>query len=237
MAKRMWIQLYNASDSSSITLPINPESVEIKTEKEIKTHNILGYGQVGIRGYKKLQSLTLKSFLPDKDSYLALLASYVDKTEFKPYTTVETANKIDEWVKNNDIIRVIIADGLNQGVNKEFLISSFSKTMRESVADLDYELTLTEYDVPTVDKTDYLTNTKRIENKIKSQIQKLTGRRINRTIPQQMIVKTGQTIYKIARLYYGGKGGNELAKLNNVYNQNKDLGGQVLEMLPLKNVI
>ena len=233
MAKRLWIQLRDEKNSTSITLPINPESIEITNEKKVQTYNILKYGEVPVSGDQQLQRLQLTSFLPDKDSYLALLASYIDKTVFKPYTTVETAKTIDEWVKNSTIIRVIVADGLNEGVNKEFYIEKFTKTMRENTASLDYELNLVEYVNPTRQASQYLTNTKKIQNYTIGKIQKLYTRITNRTIPSELVVKSGQTIYKIARLYYGGKKHNELAKLNRVYDLNKDIGGQVIEMLPL----
>ncbi len=222
---------------NSITLPINPENIEVENPKDVKTYNVLGFGETALRGVKKLQRMTLNSFLPDKDNYFSLLASFIDKTDFKPYTTVSTSKKIDEWVKNNDVIRVIIADGLNEGVNKPFLIENFKKIIHENIADLDYELSLIEYDVPDMKEDEYITNTKTIENSITTKIQKLVSRANNKFIPQQMVVKAGQTIYKIARLYYGGKGSNELAKLNGIIDRNKDISGQIIEMLPLKNVL
>lgn len=237
MAKRLWIQLYNEETASSITLPVNPESIDISETKDIKTHEILGHGEVAVRGFKKLQEITLSSFLPDKDTYLSLLASFIDKTEFKPYTTVATSQMINKWVEDDVIIRVIIADGLNEGVNKPFLIKSFKKTMRESIADLDYELQLIEYNVPGNKLNEYQTNTKTIEGKIVSKVQKLASRINNKYIPAQMVVKQGQTIYKLARLYYGGRGNNLLAKLNNVVDQNRNLAGQIIEMLPVKSVL
>ena len=233
MAKRLWIQLRDEKNSTSITLPINPENINIETERKIQTYNILRYGEVPVSGDQQLQRLKLTSFLPDKDSYLALLASYIDKTIYKPYSTVETAKTIDEWVKNSTIIRVIVADGLNEGVNKEFYVEKFTKTMHENTANLDYELDLVEYVNPKRQAPQYLTNTKKLQDSIIGGIQKLYTRATNRTIPSELVVKSGQTIYKIARLYYGGKKHNELAKLNHIYDLNKDLGGQVIEMLPL----
>ena len=228
MSKRLWIQLYNSREGSSITLPVNPESIDIGNEKDVQTHNILGYGEVAIRGLKKLLKITLTAFLPEKDTYLALLASFINKTEYKPYTTVGIAKMIDEWIEKNDIIRVIITDGANEDVNKEFMIEKFTKTIRENTESLNYVLELVEYDIPdttkTTNKTTRIDNDKKIVNLIK--------RSINRHIPNELVVKSGQTIYKIAKLYYGGKS-KELAKLNKIYNQNKDLGGQIIEMLPI----
>ncbi len=40
----------------------------------------------------------------------------------------------------------------------------------------------------------------------------------------------------MAKLYYGGKGSNELAKLNGIIDRNKDITGTIIEMLPLDKV-
>ena len=41
MAKRLYIQLYNAKKGESITLPLNPETTDVTNEKDIRTYNIL----------------------------------------------------------------------------------------------------------------------------------------------------------------------------------------------------
>lgn len=220
MAKRLYIQLYNAKTGESITLPLNPETTDIPNEKEIKTYNILGYGEVSIGGNKILKRLTLSNILPDNETQFALLASLVKQLNYKPYSLQETTDMINRWVDNNDIIRVIISGHLNA----EFRIQSHTSHVRESVSDLGYTIELVEYRNP--EKVNV------IEKAVSSKIVSLKERAIKKYIPAQVTGQTGQTIYKLAKLTYGGRW-EELAQKNGITNANISVAGQVLEMLPL----
>ena len=59
MAKRLYIQLYNANSGESITFPINPESIDLPKEKSIETYNILDFGEVPVTGNRTLQRIKL----------------------------------------------------------------------------------------------------------------------------------------------------------------------------------
>ena len=220
MAKRLYIQLYNANSGESITLPLNPETTDITNEKEIRTYNILGYGEVSIGGNKQLKRLTLSNIFPDSDSYYALLASLVKQLNYKAYSLQETVDMINRWVDENAIIRVIISGHLNA----EFRIASYTSHVRESISDLGYTIELVEYRNPEKENP--------VELTVSGKIVKLKERAIKKFIPAQITGQTGQTIYKIAKLTYGGKW-QELAQKNNITNANISLAGKVVEMLPL----
>ncbi len=220
MAKRLYIQLYNAKTGESITLPLNPETTDITNEKEVKTYNILGYGEVSIGGNKQLKRLTLSNILPDNETYFSLLASLVKQLNYKPYSLQETVDMINRWVDNNDIIRVIISGYLNA----EFRIQSHTSHVRESVPDLGYTIELVEYRNPE--------NESLVEKTVSAKIVNLKDRGLNKYIPAQITGQTGQTIYKLAKLTYGGRW-QELALKNGISNANISLAGQVVEMLPL----
>jgi hypothetical protein len=220
MAKRLYIQLYNAKTGESITLPLNPETTDIPNEKDIKTYNILGYGEVSIGGDKILKRLTLSNILPDNETQFALLASLVKQLNYKPYSLQETTDMINRWVDNNDIIRVIISGHLNA----EFRIQSHTSHVRESVSDLGYTIELVEYRNP--EKVNV------IEKAVSSKIVSLKERAIKKYIPAQITGQTGQTIYKLAKLTYGGRW-EELAQKNGITNANISVAGRLLEMLPL----
>ena len=220
MAKRLYIQLYNAKSGESITLPLNPETTDITDEKEIKTYNILGYGEVSVGGNKLLKRLTLSNMFPDNETYFALLASLVKQLNYKPYSLQETVNMINRWIDNNEIIRVIISGHLNA----EFRIANFTQHVRESIPDLGYTIELIEYRSP--------------EGEVNGQppesnLVKLKKRLINKYIPSQIIGQKGQTIYKLAKLTYGDKW-QELAEKNHITNSNLDIAGKIINMLPIK---
>ena len=220
MAKRLYIQLYNAKTGESITLPLNPETTDITNEKDVKTYNILGYGEVSIGGNKLLKRLTLSNIFPDNDTYFALLASLVKQLNYKPYSLQETVDMINRWVDNNEIIRVIISGHLNA----EFRIQSHTSHVRESISDLGYTLELVEYRNPEKEKDVELTVSAKIVN--------LKERAIKKYIPAQITGQTGQTIYKLAKLTYGGRW-QELRDKNAGIGANVNLAGKIVEMLPL----
>ena len=220
MSKRLYIQLYCARTGESITLPLNPEETEIPNQKTTNTYNILDYGEVGVRGNKTLKRINLANVFPNNDTYFSLLASLIKQLEYKPYNLDETIDMINRWVENDEIIRVIISGRLNA----EFQIENFTQGIRESIEAVNYSIDLVEYRNPEA------TQTLNIEPE--SKLIKLKKRTIDKYIPNQQIAKAGQTIYKLAKLTYGGKF-QELAQRNGITDVNKDLAGQVVEMLPL----
>lgn len=219
MAKRLYIQLYCAITGESLTLPLNPESTDLPINREINTYSILNFGEVAVIGNKQLQRITLQNILPDNETVFALLATLVRKLDFRQYSPVEATEMIENWINNGYKIRVIIAGYLN----KEFYLESNNASIRESVADIGYSINLIECREPV-----QLNQTTMPESKLV----KLKKRVIDKYIPSQLTGQTAQTIYKIAKLTYGGRF-NELAKLNNIIDLNKDLAGKIVELLPL----
>lgn len=221
MGKKLYIQLYNANTGESITFPINPESIELPKEKDIRTYNILNYGEVAIKGNRQLQRFTLSGLLPADDSYLSMLASLVKQLNYKPYSMEETNDMIQRWIDNDDVIRVIISGKLNL----ECLIERTTPTIREYTDDEQYSLEFIEYRNPNEKQQ---TPTIEADNNVV----KLKNRAIKKFVPSQFVGKTGQTIYKLAKLTYGGRF-KELADKNGITNQNMSIAGKIVEMLPL----
>lgn len=220
MAKRLYIQLYCARTGESITLPINPEDVEITNEKEVQSYNILNYGEVSVRSGKKLKHITLANVLPKETNYFALLASLIKQLDYKPYNQQETVDMINRWVDDDEIIRLIIS----QHLNTEFTIESYVNTVRETTDILKYSINLVEYKNPSRNVQPY--------KKEDSKLVKLVKRKINKYIPSQLTGQAGQTIYKIAKLTYGDKW-IELRDKNHLTDANLDMAGKIVEMLPL----
>ena len=228
MAKRLEIQLYNAKTGESITLPLNPQSIDIPTESDIKTHDILDFGEVSGEGTRRLKRISLSNLLPDSTSALAVLASLVRHLQYKPYDLQETINMINRWIVNNEIVRVIISDKLNA----EFRVQRLIETVHESVSDVHYSIDLVEY-INLNETVEQAQIRQKAETEMMTpKIVKLKKRAINKFVPNQLVAKKGMTIYKLAKLTYGGRS-QELANLNAIYSQNQDLTGEVVEMLPI----
>lgn len=218
--KRIEIQLYNAKTGESITLPLNPETTDLENAKDVKTYNILNYGEVSVRGNKVLQRLSLANILPDDETFFATLASLIKGLNYKPYSLKDTIDMLNRWVDEDAVIRVIIADRLN----KEFTIERYVDQVRESVKDSGYTIELIEHRDPTTKNQNEIVN--------ESKLTKLKKRTINKYIPNQKVMQAGTSLYKLAKLTYGGRSA-ELAKLNSIVDYNADLAGTVIEMLPL----
>ena len=220
MAKRLYIQLYNAKTGESITLPLNPETTDIPNQKEIRTHNVLGFGEVPVSGYKQLKRISLQNIFPETETTFALLASMVKGMDYKTYSPIEAVEMINKWVDDDDVIRVIISGYLNA----EFKIENHVTQIKESVSDLGYTIDLVEYKNPMGEFKPYVAG--------KSKLVQLKERTKERYIPSQLTGQTAQTIYKIAKLNYGGRF-NELATLNTIVDKNAEVAGKIVEMLPL----
>ena len=141
MGKRLEIQLYCAKTGESITLPLNPESTDIPNEKDIKTFDILGFGEVAVKGSKRLKRINLTNILPDSTSALSLLASLVRQLKYKPYKLDEVIDMVNRWIDEDQIIRVIISEKLNA----EFRVERLIESVKESVRDVGYNIDLIEY--------------------------------------------------------------------------------------------
>lgn len=228
MAKRLEIQLYNAKTGESLTLPLNPETIDIPNEKEEGSYNILGFGEVSVRGNRRLRRISLSNILPNDNSYLALLASLIQKLKYKPYSLKGTIDMLNRWVNDDQIIRVIISDRLNE----EFRIERHISQVRESIVDTGYTIDLVEHRNPFESEVDREKQKKIETKKAEPKIVKLKKRAINKFIPSEKVLEKGMTVYKLAKLTYGDRF-TELANLNSIINLNSDLTGAVVEMLPL----
>ena len=66
----------------------------------------------------------------------------------------------------------------------------------------------------------------------KSKLVQLKERAVNKYVPAQFVGKQAQTIYKLAKLTYGGRF-KELMDKNGITNANMDIAGKTIEMLPI----
>jgi len=227
MSKRLYILLYSENTGKGLTLPVNPESIDISTEKNIDTYNILKFGEVPVVRDDKLKKIELNSLLPDDTSYFALLSSLIDGLKHKPYTKQKSIKMIEDWVESGKPIRVVIADDAYEEINAEFLIKKFSKNIKETTPDIKGSISLIEYKNPEKQAKTYDT--------ARGKLVKLITRPIRKFIPANMTMQQGATLYKIAKKVYGeaSSKSKELAKLNGIFDRNKDLGGEIIDMLPL----
>lgn len=221
MAKRLEIQLFCPRTRKSITLPVNPDTVDITNEKDVQTYNILGYGEVQVRGTKRLKRVTLTNLLPENNSIFALLSTLIVNLNYEPYSIERSIILINGWIYDDEIIRLIISDQLNL----PFKITKFTQTIRESTPDMISTLELLEWVDPDKPDIEYKYDIRKI-TRLKKRLQQ-------RFIPNNQVMKKGMSAYKFCKLNYGGNF-QPFMKLNTIIDANMDLAGETLEMLPIK---
>ena len=208
--KRLNIMLYSESKKEQIVLPINPKSIEVKYEKSFDSYEIIGYGEVNIMAYHKPIRITLSHFLPENNSifetysgitYYSENGSIYAENEFSLEKAVSILKK---WADEQIRIRLVIDDELNL----ECMVVSFSQTIRESISSKPYVLELLEYRNPAY---------KIIANN------GLITRNNSLSTPSFVLMTSKDTVYSIADKF--GLDYKTLAKNNGVSDPNAIIEG------------
>lgn len=173
-------------DKQILTLPVNPEELNVERNASNEKVKIIGLGNVIVPHEAELKTVAIESFFPSPNSDFY--------TGVAPKTCVDFINKI--W-KSNKVAR-ITTEGLPVNLNMYFVIDEFdpgSKAGEEE--DIYYTLNITEY-IPYGAKyvnmqTDYTaiaSSSNRVDNKP--------------LINQVYTVKQGDSIISITKKITGG---------------------------------
>lgn len=205
-----WLTFNNREEE--LCLPVPPPSFEItqgNINQTVTTAQTAGEINLLGKGNGKLAEITLSSFFPARDY------SFCQYTGFpNPYQCVEM---IERWRKSGQPIRFIITD---TDINLPMGIESFVYGERGGTRDVYFTLQLKEYrflQVPTqqLNKPEY----KPPE----------TQRPITKQVPNSYTVKSGDTLWAIAKQLTGnGANYKQIAAKNNIKNPNLIYPGQKL---------
>lgn len=200
----IWLSFNN--NAERLRLAVLPSSFEVEVANLNTRININEIGNINLIGKSDLKELTLESFFPAQEYY------FVEYKGFSsPYSCVEM---IEGWRNSGKPIRLIIT---NTHINLAMAIESFSYGERDGSGDVYYSLGLAEYKFIGVkersESRGYIQNHKREAKKI----------------PKEYTVKSGDTLWSIAKRLTGN-GGNykELVKKNKIKNPNIIYPGQKL---------
>ena len=184
-------------DTDKIQLPVKPSDYMVGVAHKNTVVNITQLGDINLIGKTGLRDITLSSFFPAKDYNFS---NNSDRKE--PLTYVE---KIDGWRKSGKPIRVIITGTLNM----ECTIESFGWGEQDATGDIYYTLVLKEYKKL---KTTTATTSGQAYSSSSS-----SSRSVQSAKSGTYTVKSGDTLSKIAKQYYGD--GSQYMK---IFNANKD---------------
>lgn len=189
--KQRIIELSYNNHQEAFTLPINPLEFEFTESQNNQRITLLNIGEALLIGNRGLVSGTLSSFFPSPKSPFYRLAS------MEP---VEYYAMLRKWKNSGQPIRVIISDC---DFNLAMGIDSLTRRNREGDEDLYYSITLTEYrflNIPVVQTTAIA----KLSNGLKERPNSSNlGGGSGTTTARTHIVKGGETLWGLAKKYYG----------------------------------
>ena len=197
-----------------IQLPVNPENIEINNDSSNEEVETVSIGKVNNIGLEGLRSLSIKSFFPKKyngELYINTSGQFEDSDFYIEF--------FENIKKEREPFRLIITE-LN--INFLVAIESFNITYSYGTDDVDYELNLKEFK-NTIIKT--------LNSNLNNNSFNLNSNRlVERNIPKTYIVKKGDSLWLIARMFLGD--GNRWREIY-LYNNNRNIiGGNPNLILP-----
>lgn len=231
----MWLT-YNA-EKNKIKFPVLPEKITIKNGGQNASVNIVGLGEITIRRERKALTYSFSSFLPKK-SFPGMSSSRVVTTKKvkKKKKTIKKTNindtpkpntiikKISNWKEKKKPVHFMITGGL---VDCYCTIESFSyEEAGGDVGTYRYSIELKEYREVEVrkirkkKKKAKKTNKASKKKKAKVTKKKTTKRTNSKAIPDTYIVKKGDSLWNLAKKFYG-----DISKYRKIYNANKKIIG------------
>lgn len=196
-------------DHNNVTyrLPVNPEQVEISSTLAIEKYEILKLGQVAVPEHMELKEYRFECELP-----------------YKPLRYVETSGGFknadfylrlfEKWRKNRTPVRFIASNGIGDDINTLVLIEELTITERAGEEGDKYiDFVLLEY-------KEYGKKTVVVKKK---ETKKATSKpaAAPKTNPKNKgtyVVKRGDTLWAIAKKYYGNG-----AQYPKIYNANRNI--------------
>lgn len=132
------IQIILQFNGKQLTLPINPEELEISCKSDNTDINIIGIGPATRKGAAGLVTAKIESFFPAPNSYFY--------TGVTPKTCVEFIKTIQKTENINNNVGKIITTGLPTNLNMYFVIEEFTYDHKAGEEDdIYYVLSIKEY--------------------------------------------------------------------------------------------
>lgn len=169
------------ADGSRFELAVNPREISVTQDSKDKTIDLLNVGEVNVPGNRGLVKVSLATFLPDQDSPFY--------TGNAPETMIQTVKKAKNGKKP---LRIIIS---GTDVNTLFTISSMNEIYKEGQADIYISWSF-------VESRDL--NTGQVASWVRRYTETgLCYRNTSNTVPKIVTAINGDTLWSLARRYYG----------------------------------
>ena len=202
----MSFALFFKKDNMVYHLPVNPEQIETTSVQAIEKYEVLKLGQIAIPTHMELTEYSFEVELPKE-----------------PYHYVETSgdfrdadfylNLFRTWRKSQEPVRFIASNGVGDDINTLVLIEELSVTEKAGEEGDKYvSFKLLEY-------REFGKKSAVIKSLStgKAKKKKVSSGKTNPKSTGSYVVKSGDTLWGIAKKYYG-----DGTKCNIIYNANKD---------------
>lgn len=134
----MSVKLMIQFNGKNLTIPINPEAINIARSAENEDINIIGLGKATRKGEPGLANFTIESFFPGPNSYFY--------TGVLPKTCIDFINEIWRADNKNNNVAKIVTLGLPIEINMYFVVESFDYDHKAGEEDdIYYSLEVKEY--------------------------------------------------------------------------------------------
>lgn len=184
-----------------LRFPINPSEISFQQEKLSETVNIISLGEVDFpNNGEKVQETTFSSFFPAVyDASFCQFSSVPDPEE--------AMAQLETWTKSKKPVRFIVG---GTKINRLVLVSAHALTIRGGEpGDIYFDLTLRSW------REIKVRTTADLQQVAGSNIAKINARPDIKPVPKSYTVKSGDSLFKIAKLLLGdGNRWKEIYSLN-----------------------
>lgn len=192
-----------------VTLPVTPESYEITNGIKVEKININSIGEVNFAGNETLSSIKINCCFPAKAH------PYENGEHIRPEYFVQC---LDNWRMVRRVLRFVISGTI---VNESVIVSSISYGERDGTGDIHATITLEKYRYLQPQVVAVSENSTRPP----------AAPEPSSNVLREHTVVSGDTLYYIARKYYGnGSYYQKLADFNNIKNPNIIRDGQKIKI-------
>lgn len=208
----MAVEIKIQFNGKQLTIPINPEGLDLSRSAENEDIDIIGIGPVSRKGAPGLYKLTIDSFFPGEKSYFY--------TGVKPTTCVDFIDTIWKSENTNNNVAKIVTTGLPKNVNMYFVIESFEWDYKAGEEeDIYYNLQIKEY-IPYGVKTVPWKLVNKSKKATSSSNKSRTSSSSSSSKKNTYRVQKGDCLWNIAKAASGSG-----AKWKELYNLNKKVIG------------
>lgn len=201
------MEFWLSQEDVRFQLPVLPSEFTVQKGNMNQTVQIENLGEITVLGQSKLSAITLTAFFPANEYSFCKYADYP-----KPYECVE---QIETWRLSKKPVRLLVTE---TDINMLTSIEEFSYGEKDGSRDVYFTLSLKEYKEVKAKK----------DNNVEGK-RKVTTRSVNKKMPKSYKVKAGDTLWDIAKRFYGDGSKHDLiAKKNGIKNPKALPVGKVL---------